>query len=293
MGFMDRRRREGGVSESEGSSGFTGVDETLEPVLPVFGLDLPQLPSFDRVHEEQEFMSQGLEGLRSIDPGWGEIGEKARSVLEQFDDRETFDAAPLEALRALGLLALRPGRAEWLPPWQPQPGSDSLLDQILRDLHSVRGLVWAGVSRWQQRASWAASHEERQQARKRLQEFGRALVPEGRGRPSKLGPPWEVLLLGHRQLLFRLKLARDLLDDDGPSRRVRRERIAEVVEQCGLREEWLREWLFYSDRWERKSRTLTAEEAARNLLSRISGLTPESIATSISRGRSSRGRGAV
>ncbi|MDG2304448.1 MAG: hypothetical protein P8R42_07285 [Candidatus Binatia bacterium] len=284
---MSERRNKVGAPEepSVPSVPASGVDETMEPVLPVFGLDLPRLPSLQRTREEQEFLSKGLDGFPRTDANWAEIGEKARSVLELFSDRETFEDAPLEAVRILGLGALRPGRLEDLAPWQPQPGSDSLLDQILRDLHRVRGLVWAGVARWQQKAKWGVSQEARRAALGRLRKFGRALVPETRGRGKATGPPPEILQLAYRQLQFRLALARELLDDGRGKRRVPYPRIQEVAEECGLNEDWIREWLFFSDRWERKRRTLTMEGMARELLHRISGMEPGSIETSISRGR--------
>ncbi|MDG2305568.1 MAG: hypothetical protein P8R42_13180 [Candidatus Binatia bacterium] len=278
-------------SPKEAAVPASGVDETAEPVLPVFGLDLPRLPSPERTRDEQEFMSQGLESFPRRDPSWAEIGEKARSVLELFSDRRTFEEAPLDAVRLLGLAALRPGRFEDLPLWQPQLGSDSLMDRILRDLYMVRGLVWAGVARWQQKAKWDVSHEARRGALERLRKFGRALVPDTRGRRKEIGPPPEILLLAYRQLQFRLALARRLLDDGRGKRRVPYPRIQQVAEECGLNEDWIREWLFFSDRWERKPRTLTIEEMARELLHRISGMEPGSIETSISRGRRDDGGG--
>lgn len=263
----------------------SGVDESVEPVLPIFGLALPALPSVERAQEEQQFMFEALRSFPRRDPNWVEIGEKAKAILELFSDRKTFDDAPLEALRKLGLGALRPGRLEDLQMWQPQPGSDDLLDRILRDLHQVRGLVWAGVARWQQKAKWDPSLDARRVARARIRKFGGLLVPETRGRGQGTGPPSEVLLLGYRQLLFRLSLAKELLDGPGAVDDEPASRVMVVSRECGLPNEWIRGWLFFDDRWERKSRTLTMERMALELLGEISEMDPDSIATSISRGR--------
>lgn len=263
----------------------SGVDESVEPVLPIFGLALPALPSVERAREEQQFMFEGLRSFPRRDPNWVEIGHEARAILELFSNRETFDDAPLEAVRKLGLGALRPGRLEDLQMWQPQPGSDDLLDRILRDLHRVRGLVWAGVARWQQRAKWDPSLEARRGARTRLERFGRLLVPDTRGRGQGTGPPSEILLLGYRQLLFRLSFVKECLDGPGAVGDEPESRVEEASRQSGLPAEWVRGWLFFDDRWERKSRTLTTDRMALELLGQISGMDPDSIATSISRGR--------
>jgi len=267
----------------------SGVDESVEPVLPIFGLALPALPSVERARQEQQFMFEGLRSFPRRDPNWAEIGEKARAILELFSVRETFDGAPLEAVRMLGLGALRPGRLEDLQIWQPQPGSDDLLDRILRDLHRVRGLVWAGVARWQQKAKWDASLEARRDALARLRKFGRLLIPDTRGRGQGTGPPSEVLLLGHRQLMFRLSLAKELLDGPEAVGGEPGSRVAEASRESGLPAAWVRGWLFFNDRWERKSSTLTTDRMALELLGQISGMDADSIATKASRGRSDDG----
>ena len=66
--------------------------------------------------------------------------------------------------------------------------------------------------------------------------------------------------------------------------------LQEVARDCGLFEEWVRSWLFFDDRLERKVRPLTDEQMARELLGRIVGMDPDSIATMMSRGRRGRSR---
>lgn len=268
----------------------SGVDESVLPVLPVFGLDLPRLPSPERTRREQQFMFEGLASFPRREISWADVRDAAQAALRNFDDRKTFEDAPLKAVRTLGLAALRPSRLEDLPAWQPRPGSTRAIDEILRDLHRVRGLVWAGVERWRELARWHASQEGRRSALRRLREFGRMLVPDTRGKRKDIGPPPEVLLLGYRQLLFRLGLARELLNEADPKGRVSITDIQEVSRECGLPEEWIRDWLFFADRWERKARVLTAEQMARDLLGRIAGMDPDSIAAMISRGRRGQSR---
>lgn len=281
------------------SNGTTGADPASDaavnqaadrddggtPIVPVFGLSLPRLPSLERTLQEQRFMSEGLAGFPRKERTWAEVHEAVKTALRNFDERETFEDAPFEAFRQLGLIALRPDRFEDLPPWQPRPGSKSPIDEILRDLCGLRRLVWSAVESWQQAAIWAPSLEGRQQASKQLRRFTRLLVPDTRGRRRQVGPPPAILQLGYRQLLFRLNLALQLLDETAAEGRVSRISIDDVARESGLPEEWIREWLFFSDRLERKARVLTPEQKALELLGRIAGMEGDSIATVISRGR--------
>lgn len=261
-----------------------------EPIVPIFGLNLPKLPTVERALEEQRFMSEGLAGFPRQERTWADVREKVQAALGKFDERETFEDAPLEAVRQLGLIALRPDRFEDLPPWQPRPGSKSPIDEILRDLHGLRRLVWSAVEAWQKAAIWAPSLEGRQQALDRLRKFTGLLVPDTRGRRRQLGPPPEILQLGYRQLLFRLNRARQLLDEAALEGQVPRSSLDDVARESGLLEEWIRDWLFFSDRLERKARAQTAERMAQELLAGIAGMDADSIATVISRGRRARSR---
>jgi hypothetical protein len=260
------------------------------PVLPVFGLNLPKLPSVERALEEQRFMAEGLAASPPKTRTWKDIQETVRSARRRFDRRDTFDNAPLEALRELGLTALRPDRLEDLPTWQPQPGSRSPIDELLRDLRGLRRSVWSAVESWQQAAMWASSLDGRRQARARLKAFLALLVPDSRGRQGNLGPPPAILELGYRQLLFRLNLARRLLDESASSERLSRASLADVASESGLPVEWIGDWLFFHDRMERKARPLTSEQMAMELAAGIAGIGADSFATMISRGRRERSR---
>ncbi|MFN8603847.1 MAG: hypothetical protein U0842_25500 [Candidatus Binatia bacterium] len=279
------------VEDGETVSSPPGAEHNGTQVVPAFGLALPRLPSDEQTAREQKFMFDGLGELpRRGGMTLSEAGEAAEEVLQRFDDRATVEDAPLTAIGKLGLLALRPSRWEDLSTWQPRPGSSSAFDVALRNLQRVRGAVWAGVEHWQEVARWGPSLEARRAALARLRMFGKMLLPTTRGKRNAIGPPPDILVLGYRQLLFRLRLGRAELTKATAKAPVTVAILQEVARDCGLFEEWVRSWLFFDDRLERKVRPLTDEQMARELLGRIVGMDPDSIATMMSRGRRGRSR---
>lgn len=276
------------VAAEAGANSAPDFEDQGERIVPAFGLNLPKLPTAERALREQQFMSEGLAGFPRPERTWADVREAVQAALRKFDERETFEDAPFEALRQLGLTALRPDRFEDLPNWQPRPGSKSPIDEILRDLQGLRRLVWSAVEEWQRAALWHPSLEGRQQALARLRKFTRMLVPDARGKRKQIGPPPAILQLGYRQLLFRLNLARELLDNACPKGRVPRPTLADVSRESGLPEDWICDWLLFAERLERKARPQTSERMAMELLAGIAGMDADSIATIISRGR--RGR---
>ena len=261
-----------------------------EPILPVFGLNLPKLPTVERAREEQRFMSDGLAGFPRRESTWAELREAVQAALRKFDERATFEDAPFDALHHLGLTALRPDRHEDLPTWQPRPGSNSSIDEILRDLHRLRRLIWSAVEDWQRAALWDPSLEGRQQALRQLRKFTKILVPDTRGKRRQIGPPPAILQLVYRQLLFRLNLARQLLDTACPKGRVPSTTLGDVSRESGLPEDRIRGWLLFEESMERKARPQTSERRAMELLGEIADMNEDSIATIISRGRRGRSR---
>lgn len=261
----------------------SGVVGQGERVVPVFGLSLPKLPTAERVLAEQRFTREGLEALPRPGWTWGELGEAADAALREFNDRAKFEDAPFAAIRRLGLLALRPSRLEQLKQWQPRPGAVGGIDEILRNLDHIRTLVWSAVEVWQNSARWHPSQEGRRQALVRLRTFTKMLVPDTRGRRKSVGPPPAHLELGYRQLLFRLKLVRELVDNAIPRGRASSAAVTDFAREAGLPEEWVREWLFFSDSLQRIARPQTTERMALELLARIAGMGADSIATLRSR----------
>jgi len=279
------------VAAAEAATNATlEVENDGGPVVPVFGLKLPRLPSLELTLQEQRFMFAGFERFLPQEQTRADEQEAVRTALGRFDDPETFDDAPLEAFRELGLAAVRPSRQEDLPFFQPTPGSSHMIDEIIRDLLSLRRSVWNGIERWQQSARTHPSLEGRRQAVAQLRKFAAMLIPDTRGKRKEIGPPPTHLQLGYRQLLFRLQLARQLSGEEIPAGQAPGATLAEISRGSGLPENWVRGWLFFSDRWERKPRPQSLKRMALELLAEVAGQDPESVATLISRGRGARTR---
>lgn len=259
-------------------------------VVPVFGLNLPRLPNLELTLQEQRFMFAGFERFLPPQQTRADEREAVRAALRLFDDPATFDDAPLEALRELGLAALRPSRQEGLPFFQPKPGINRAIDDVVRDLQSLRMSVWNGVERWQQLARTHPSLEGRRRAVAQLRRFTAMLIPDTRGKRQQIGPPPTHLQLGYQQLLFRLQLARQLSREAAPAGQAPSATLVEISRGSGLPEEWVRGWLFFGDRWERKPRPQSLKRMALELLAGIAGQDPDSIATLISRGRGTHSR---
>lgn len=246
-------------------------DEYSGPSVPVIGLvDLPKLPTTELAMAEREFVLEAFSEYVAPPSSWAALCEKVADALKRFDDRTTFDQAPLSAVSSIGLLALRPSRGEEL-----SLGPESLA----RDLATLRSLVWQAVERWQNQVETSADLEVRQAATRNLRAFGDELVSNAQGKRRKAAEP-RAIVIAYRILLFRLRYARSELEaaSDWSPRTVE-----QVAGQSGLHLEHLRTWLFLTDSWVRRSGSLTAEQMARQMVAEMAGISPEAVANIMSR----------
>lgn len=226
--------------------------------------------------QEHEFLFGPLRAIaRAKRPSWAEFGDDVRAVLARFDERATFDEAPIAALKDLGFIALRPDRWETLQ----QPLGPS---ELRANLQCLRGFVWSAVERWRYQAERADTVRERRAAAVRLQEFCKLLSGTSRGRREKaLTEPIRVVLV-YRQLVFRLQLARKVIADpdlSGP----RAERVRLAAERTGLPLEHLRDHLLLDEESRPKGQLLSIEQTARIWTARAFGVNERTVANVLSR----------